>query len=146
MPVLSNCPRCKALFPRGDALVCEKCLPEEEADQAKVRTVMAEQEGLSAAKLAYAAKVPVACVTRMLEGGQIEQAAGPGAVLCGRCGAPAENNRRRLCRSCLIKLDQECNQAIADVGAKVYKPVGRAKVNRVHDALGQKREARRGRG
>jgi len=104
---LSTCPRCDKLFNKGDAVVCSSCLPLEEDDYERVRQTMQDNPELSAEGVADAACIDVKCILRFLESGRIETTAANKSIVCGRCGAPAISLAKRLCESCLHKLNAE---------------------------------------
>lgn len=104
---LSTCPRCDKLFNKGDAVVCPVCLPDEEDDYERVRQALQDNPEMSAEDLAGAADIELKCILRFLEDGRIETTAANKTVVCGRCGAPAISLSKRLCESCLQKLNAE---------------------------------------
>jgi len=104
---LSTCPRCEKLFNKGDAVVCSSCLPVEEDDYERVRQTLQESPELSAENVAEAAEIDLACILRFLHEGRIETTAANSTVVCGRCGASGISLSKRLCESCLQKLNAE---------------------------------------
>jgi len=136
---LAKCPRCEKLFSKIRAGVCPACEPLEESDYEKVRNVLAGDSGLNAEQLAVTAEVSIECVLRMLADGCIESGSEADAVRCGRCGRPAISASKRLCESCLTKLDQECAEAMRTLRETVVKKPGPAS-RPVHEILEEKRQ------
>jgi hypothetical protein len=105
---LSKCPRCKQLWNRDhDAIVCEACAPDEDADREKVLEFIANNPGQNTDAIAEATEVDVETIRRMLDEGVIAREADLGAAICGQCGAPAISHTQQLCDACLGKLEKE---------------------------------------
>ena len=107
---LSKCPRCEELFDKTTSLVCVGCVEDEERDHETVRDLISEHSELSAEGVAELSGVDLKCVLRMLDTGKIASIQLGEEVECGRCGAPAISAAKRLCESCLEKLNQEMNK------------------------------------
>jgi len=116
---LAKCPRCEKLFEKIRFPVCPICLDDEEADYDKVREALGRQPNLNAEQVSVETTVSVPCIQRMIKEGLI---ATPtlleGEVKCGMCGAPAISLSKKLCQSCLEKLN-----------AKVTKMQGKIKLS-----------------
>lgn len=112
---LASCPRCESMFNKQDAIVCAECLPDEEADYEKVREALHGKPEMSTEMLAESAGVEVECILRFLEAGRIETMEANKGVVCGRCGGPAISISKRLCESCLQKLNSELNKQQSQV-------------------------------
>jgi ribosomal protein L37E len=95
------------MFNKVDAVVCPACLPSEEDDYERVRQALQEYPEMSAEGLAEAADIDLGCILRFLEDGRIETTAANSTVVCGRCGSRAISLSKRLCESCLQKLNAE---------------------------------------
>ncbi len=143
MPTLAKCARCKELFLQEDQPVCPSCWPQEEAEYARVREALDFREGLTAPEVASVAQVTLDVVTRMLDGGRIGGNGTEEPPRCGCCGAPAISHSKRLCQACLIKLDQECAEAMRDL-RKRMSGFATAGIHQVHAALSAKRKGRAG--
>ena len=114
---LSKCARCDKLFDKVSSPVCPVCQNDEDADIGLVRTTLEENPNMNAEQLAEVSGVELACVTRMMDMGQIAKVSLGEAVKCGRCGAPAISATKKLCQKCLEKLNQEV--AAAQKGIKL---------------------------
>ena len=79
---LDECARCGKPFDRIRMPVCMECVPEEEADYARVREVLRNHKDLKADEVAEAADVTLACVMRMLNQGEIEHPESLAPVVC----------------------------------------------------------------
>jgi len=140
---LAGCARCGRMFGKTTSSVCPACLPDEEADMDKVRAVLAEDENLNAEQLAERAEVGLEVVQRMLDDGIVTAATlEPGEVKCGRCGAPAISAAKKLCESCLEKMNVEMAKAQANIrlGDRKEVQIGAA-YGGVHQHLSQKRRS-----
>lgn len=113
---LSSCVRCKKIFNKTDVPVCADCLPEEQADRKKVEELVASDSSLTVEQVSKMAEVDVSVVSRMMKEGAVATVAA-GSVTCGRCGAPAISTTKRLCQSCLDKLNAEVFQAQAEINS-----------------------------
>jgi len=118
---LASCVRCKKMYNKVDIAVCNDCLPAEEEDRKKVEDVVAGDSSLTAEQVAKEAGVELAVVTRMMKDGMVAAVA-EGSVVCGRCGAPAISATKRLCQSCLDKLNAEVLQAQRDIRPGSTRP------------------------
>ena len=140
---LSACPRCNAMFNKGHSLVCLKCEPEEQQDSEKIREVLARIPNLNAAEIAEEADVPRDCVVRMIDQGLIQNVTVNAQVRCGRCGAPAISISKKLCQTCLEKLNVELarEQSKVKLAPKKITQVGDV-MGSVRKTLDQKRSGR----
>ncbi|MBP8130160.1 MAG: hypothetical protein KA184_11335 [Candidatus Hydrogenedentes bacterium] len=114
------------MFNKADSPVCSACMHAEEADYEKVRAAMEEHPGLNAEQLAKQTEVAVECVKRMLDVGMITLATGQ-QLTCGMCGAPAISASKRLCQTCLDKLNLQVAKAQNQI------QVGKKKAAQVKD-------------
>jgi len=120
---LTTCPRCKKLFDKVHTAVCTRCQSEEDRDYDRIRAVLDRSPNLNAEQVAAEAEVDVQCVVRMLEEGLITNVNLAEKVKCGRCGAPAISMNKRLCQSCLEKLNTEVAAAQSKIKLKDKKDV-----------------------
>jgi len=104
---LTTCPRCKKIFDKGTVAVCPKCQDAENSDYDKIRAVLDRNPNLNSEQVAVEAEVNVQVVMRMLEEGLIANVNLTEKVKCGRCGAPAISMSKKLCQSCLEKLNAQ---------------------------------------
>jgi predicted amidophosphoribosyltransferase len=149
---IAKCARCKKPFDRIKSQVCSQCQSQEDADYQKIRDLLLDHPNLNAQEVADRAEVEVTCVMRMLDDGQIANVNLLDAVTCGRCGGRAISFNKRLCQSCLDKLNREMltsvNAIRQDLGDKRPQPTGshlghgRTQANTVHQAVEQKRLGR----
>jgi len=138
---VGKCPRCGRLFARLQTPVCVLCVLDEEADYEKIRSVLQDQEGLSAAEVAEVAGVSRDCIRRMLDQGMVDQILPGEDVKCGRCGAPAISPTKRLCERCLHELERECAESMREMRMRLNgkrPPVAQ----KVREAVEQKRSER----
>jgi ribosomal protein L37E len=104
---LASCQRCKKLFEKIHGPVCPNCEDLEDEDYEKIRQALVDHPNSSAEQLAEVTGVTIDCVMRLLAQGRIETTEANKGVKCGRCGAPAISVSKRLCESCLQKLNAE---------------------------------------
>lgn len=131
---LAKCARCKKLFNRILSEVCTACQPEEDADYRRIRDVLTTGRDLNAQEVAEEAGVGVECVIRMLREGRIDNVEHDSDATCGRCGAPAISETKRLCQRCLVNLDRECAQAMHEMRARLLSKQG-TDMNKVQEAV-----------
>lgn len=104
---LAKCVRCDNLFDKSKNPVCAACASDEDADYERIREVVDDQPDMAAEAVAELAEVPVQVVMRMLDQGMITNTSLlAGTAKCGRCGAEAISVTKKLCHSCLEKLNQ----------------------------------------
>lgn len=144
MPRITKCPRCGRLYSTIEAVVCQRCEADEEADYAKISQALSETPGLSVEQVAEAAVVDLACVLRMLHQGRLQNTDLSDPVPCGQCGAPAINVRIRLCTKCLIKMDLKCAQALRELREALSENTKESMEGKldVHQVLEEKRRNR----
>lgn len=104
---LTKCPRCESLFDKVSFPVCRGCAEDEERDYEIVRDAVQDHPDLNAEGVAELTGVDLKCVMRMLDAGRIANIQIGMKVECGRCGKPAISMAKRLCQSCLDKLNRE---------------------------------------
>jgi len=85
--------------------------------------VLEKAPGLNAEELAEKSGVSFECVLRMLEQGRISSPTLSEPIKCGRCGAPAISLTKKLCASCLQKLNQQMVDAKRSIQLAEKKPV-----------------------
>lgn len=144
LPTLAKCARCKELFARENGPVCPQCWAQEEAEYGRIREIMEFRQGLTVPEVAVAAQVSLDVVTRMLDAGHLVHHAEGEAPHCGRCGAPAISHSKRLCQACLIRLDQDCAEAMRELRARM-SGFSDAGAHQVHASLSAIRKGRVGR-
>ena len=135
---LEVCKRCGRLFRRVQLPVCLACVTDEEKDYERIRATLGRKPGLTIEEVAGEAGVEVACVSRMLDAGQLENIAVRDFVPCGRCGAPAISASKRLCERCLTELDQKCAENIRELRTKLLSG-GSSEMLNVHETVEVKR-------
>lgn len=138
---LAKCVRCDKMFNKLSSPVCVDCQKEEDADFERIRDVLAENPDLNAEGVAELSGVDMECVLRMLDQGLISNISLGEAVKCGRCGAPAISVTKRLCQSCLEKLNREMANAQKSIkmGQKKKTEVGEYGGGSAHSHLEDKR-------
>lgn len=104
---LSKCVRCEKLYNKIKSPVCPACMPDEDKDFDLVRETLSNNPNLNAEQVAELSGVNIECVLRMIQDGLISSIKSGTDVKCGRCGAPAISITKRLCQSCLDKLEKE---------------------------------------
>ncbi len=140
---LSSCARCGRMFNKATVSVCPACLPAENADTEKVREVLAEHDNLNAEQVAEMADVDLEVVQRMMKDGIVSVVSlDASEIKCGRCGAPAISAAKKLCQSCLEKLNTEMVKAQTSIrlGDKKDVAIGSA-YGGVHQYLKDKRRS-----
>jgi NMD protein affecting ribosome stability and mRNA decay len=116
---LSKCPRCNKLFEKTRFAVCSLCQEAEEADYEQVREVLERMPNLNAEQVAEETKVDIAVIARMVKEGLVTNTLlQEHGAKCGMCGAPAISLSKKLCQSCLEKLN-----------VRVTKMQGQVKLN-----------------
>jgi NMD protein affecting ribosome stability and mRNA decay len=120
---LTKCPRCKRLFERIHSAVCQRCQADEDADFDKIRAVLDRLPNLNMEEVSTEANVPIECVMRMLDEGLITNVSLNQDVKCGRCGAPAISQSKKLCQACLDKLNAEVAAAQGRIKLDQKKPM-----------------------
>ncbi len=121
---LSKCPRCQQMFNKRNVPICPKCEPAEDADYEIVRRTLEEQPNLTPQQLTEITGVVLTCIMRLLDEGRIASMPDQKTkVVCGRCGAPAISLSKRLCESCLQKLNSEVAKAQASIKLAKKKKV-----------------------
>lgn len=138
-PELAHCARCRRLYVRLKAHVCEQCFDMEEADFMRIRDVLAEDPRLTADEVASRAQVTVACVLRMLDEGLIANRQADDDAVCGRCGAAAISARQRLCTACLLDLDRQLTFELNQAQLLKKQRDLKATAHYVHELLSSKR-------
>ena len=138
---LANCVRCKKMFNKIKSPVCPSCRQAEDDDFEKIRDIVRDFPDLLPAQVAEKAEVEEAVVHRMLKEGLISASSVNIDVKCGQCGQPAISASKRLCQSCLEKLNAGMAKAQAGLMNKVdqRKKRGIAGMN-TRDMLDDKRK------
>lgn len=137
---LAKCARCNKMFNKTDVPVCSDCLPHEEDDYDKVRSIIEESPNLSTDEVAERADVDINVVKRMLDQGIVAMKTASEKVTCGMCGAPAISLSKRLCQACLDKLNSQMLRAQSQVKLSTKpKQSGDTSSGGVHNAFDQKR-------
>ena len=139
---LSKCARCGKLFNKIISDVCIVCQPAEEEDFRLIRDVLAGNDGLNVQQVADEANVPVECVIRLLREGRIDNVTHDEDATCGRCGAPAISETKRLCQRCLVNLDRECAHAMHEMRARLAAK-NSSDMNDVTEAVAKRQASRR---
>ncbi|MBX3178984.1 MAG: hypothetical protein KF886_16640 [Candidatus Hydrogenedentes bacterium] len=137
---LAKCARCNKLYNRILSEVCNACQPAEDADYARIRDALLRAPDMTAEQVALEADVSFDCVLRMLREGRIENIAHDSDAKCGRCGAPAISETKRLCRKCLMALDRECATAMHEMRARIMARDS-TEMNDVIDAVEERRKS-----
>lgn len=143
MPI-AKCPRCDGTYNKSaqqNTAVCPSCVPAEEADFDLIRDTLGDNPDLNAEQLSEVCGVAIDCVMRMLDTGGIANINFDHSVKCGRCGNLAISATKRLCQSCLDKLDKEVSKSRNNIQLKKKKDaqVGEYSVN-VRKMLDAKRK------
>lgn len=139
---LAKCARCSKMFNKTEVAVCNDCLPAEESDYDKVRTVVEKSPNMSADEVAAHADVDLDVVKRMLAQGIVAMKSAAEKIVCGMCGAPAISVSKRLCQACLDKLNAQMLRAQSQVKLESKpKPTSDYNAGNVHDAFHEKRRS-----
>ena len=121
---LAKCVRCDKLFDRVKIPVCKACAPDEENDRELVRDALLKHGTLNAEEICELTGVDRSCVERMLEEGVIADQTTSAEFKCGQCGRPAISAAKRICQSCLAKMNRTIQEAKQDLtkAVPVAKP------------------------
>ena len=112
---LATCGRCAKMFNKVGSNVCPGCNEAEEADYEKIRDVVAKNETLNSEQVAEEAGVDIAVVRRIISEGRVAQVSLGEVPKCGKCGAPAISNTKKLCQACLERLNVEVSKAQSQI-------------------------------
>ena len=107
---LTKCLRCERLFNKVESPICIACIPDEDNDQEVVRECINDNPGKNAEIIAELSGVDIKCVLRMIDEGSISSISEVDELSgfeCGQCGQPAISASKRLCQSCLEKLNRK---------------------------------------
>lgn len=138
---LSKCVRCEKLFNKSTSPVCPQCMPDETADMDLVRECMDQNPEVNAEMVAEMTGVDMKCVLRMIDAGSISNVSLSGAdTKCGQCGAPAISASKKLCQSCLEKLNQKMMQARKGIQMEQKKKIQVGEFSSVRQQLDNKRK------
>lgn len=107
---LASCSSCKKLFQKVRKSICPACEAQEEGHYETVRAFLCENPGHNAEQVSEATGVPIDTVLRFIEDGRVEAQGAGSNVMCGKCGKPAISPTKRLCQSCLEKLNAQLAQ------------------------------------
>ncbi len=135
---IGKCARCSTTFVKFNSPVCENCIDDEEADFARISDALVDNPDQNAEVIAKLVNVSIACVLRMLDRGLIATEQVAPDVKCGRCGKPAISLAKKLCQSCLIKLDQNFMSEISEAKRAQTEFDGSSSV---HDIIDSKRQS-----
>jgi hypothetical protein len=139
---LAKCPRCKSMYNKSHSPVCTSCQSAENTDADAVRQTLEDHPNLNSEQVAELSGVDIQVVLRLVETGAISSVTsleGQG-IKCGRCGAPAISASKKLCQSCLEKLNTEVAKAQRKIQLGDRKAVEVDSFNaNVRTALEQKR-------
>ncbi len=122
---LAKCVRCQKMFNKKSSPVCTQCQGQEDSDREKVRNAVENDPSMNAEQVAAEVDVDISVVRRMLDEGLIESVGllETKEIKCGKCGAPAISLSKKLCESCLQKLNAEVAQAQRSVKISARKKV-----------------------
>ena len=104
---LVKCARCQSVFNKIRSPVCVACQEAEEQDFNRVREAVSARPVDTMEQIMESTGVSRACIQRMLDAGIVADVSLSGSFKCGRCGAPAISAAKKLCQTCLGKLDKE---------------------------------------
>lgn len=137
---LTKCLRCDKLFNKTTNPVCPTCQPAEEEDFDKVRDCVEKNPDVNAEQVAELTEVDLNVVMRMIDLGSISVVdLEAGKIKCGQCGAPAISASKRLCQSCLQKLNQKMLKARKDIQFGKKKDVQVNEMNSVRKTIEEKK-------
>jgi hypothetical protein len=122
------------------AQVCSKCEADEEADFEKVRDALDQLQDQNVEQIVESTGVSSDCVLRLIKDGRITDQHTSLTVECGMCGRPAMSIKKRLCESCLNKLN---NKVLIDANrvrsTQAAKSVGNGMGMGTGDRVAEKR-------
>lgn len=137
---LSKCPRCEKLFDKISSAVCGACVDAEDKDFETIRDALHETPNANAEMLAELTGVDIACVLRMIDSGMISSLSIGEKIKCGRCGEPAISASKRLCQSCLDRLNQQVAKVTGDIKLASKKRVEVDEYSNVRSMISEKRK------
>jgi len=104
---LASCQKCKKLFPKIRKSICPACEAAEEVHYETVRKYLSENPGQNVEQVSEGTGVSIDTVLRFVEEGRVEAQGIASNVACGQCGKPAISPTKRLCQTCLEKLNAQ---------------------------------------
>ncbi|UOQ45723.1 flagellar protein YvyF [Halobacillus salinarum] len=105
MGELANCPRCKELFLKGTAEVCQNCRRLEEEDFQKVYAFIRKKSNRTATVMDIVEETGVEeqLIRKFVKQRRLHPAEFPGlSYPCEKCGAEIQEDR--LCKNCIDEL------------------------------------------
>ena len=112
----------------------------EEEDAELILECMDENPDVNAEMISEMTGVDIACVLRMVDVGSISVVSVSSAdAMCGQCGAPAISASKKLCQSCLEKLNEKMLEAKKTITMGAKKKVELWDHSSVRDTLDNKR-------
>ena len=138
---IATCPRCKKMFDKQALPICAKCEPKEQKDYELIRETLEKMPNLNAEEIAIEVNLGHEVVLRMMDQGLIQSVSVNQTIKCGRCGNPAISVSKRLCQTCLEKLNTEVamQQSKVKMAPKKNAQVGECIAN-VRKTLSNKRK------
>lgn len=138
---LTKCLRCEKLFNKTTSGVCPQCTSDEDADFDTIRACLDENPEVNAETIAEMTGVDIKCVLRMIDTGSITTVSlSASDIKCGQCGSPAISASKKLCQSCLEKLNQKMLQARKTISIDEKKDVQVGEYSNVRQSLDKKRK------
>ena len=102
---MSNCKRCKKLFPRINEPICDNCLKLEEEQFITVKEFLHENSKATILEIADATGCPAKRIIGWLREGRLEILSESGELKCRNCSKPI--NSGNYCDPCFIEVNQE---------------------------------------
>lgn len=97
--------------PQATIPVCPACQEDEQTDFDLVRDTLNDHPEMNSEQISEISGVAVDCILRMVDTGSLSSINFEHSIKCGRCGAPAIGASKKLCQSCLDKLDKEVSKS-----------------------------------
>ncbi|MCP4639649.1 MAG: hypothetical protein GY851_04420 [bacterium] len=134
-----TCPRCEQQSLGRNQVVCDNCEDKEYEDYSKVLNTLEQYPEATATEAAELAEVEIECVLRMVDRGRVVNSKDLKAPVCGKCGKPAINHKKRICSECLHKLESDLRGHVKELQEHLQ---GKRMFD-VHDAVAQRKQRTR---
>ena len=102
---MSNCRKCKKLFPKLYDPICDNCKKEEEALFDKVRNFLGDNKNATILEISENTGASAKKILSYLREGRLEISSASGELICRMCSAPISSGQ--YCEKCLIEVNQQ---------------------------------------
>ena len=116
---MSNCLRCKKLFPRISDPICDDCKKKEEELYLTVRDFLHENREATVMQISEATGASHKRITQWLREGRLELALSNNELKCRQCNADITSGQ--YCEKCVLEMNLAIDDMFGTVGGK--KPI-----------------------